>query len=99
MGLLPATLLSALESWPLVLSCLDSSGCPVPLPSAPPYLIFSQVVLFHEDQLVLEPLQFLRLTSKVLLVPSPHRILQEPVARVGVCHPPVTTWARKTGCC
>lgn len=61
------------------------------MPGAPaPYLILNQVVLLHEDQLALEPLQFPHLTSKVLLVSFPHGILQEPGARVRACHHPVT---------
>jgi hypothetical protein len=38
--------------------------------------------VLHEGQLVLEALQFLHLTGKVLLVPFPHGILQEPGAKV-----------------
>lgn len=87
MGLLPATLLNncACECTCPLLTCLDSSGCWEPLSTPPTYLILSQVVLFHEGQLVLERLQFPHLTSKVLLVPFPHGILQEPGAKVGVC--------------
>lgn len=54
------------------------------------YLVLSQVVMLHEGQLALEPLQFPHLTGKVLLVPFPHGILQEAGAKVEACHPPVT---------
>ena len=52
-----------------------------------PYLVLSEVVLLHEGQLVPEPLQFRHLMGKVLLVPFPHGIFQEPGAKAGVCHP------------
>lgn len=50
------------------------------LPPAGPslYLILNQEVLFHEGQLVLKPLQFDHLSGNILLVLSPHGILQEP---------------------
>lgn len=80
MGLLLATLTAhvshCLCSHALIVADVQGPGSPAP------YLTLSQVVLLHEGQLSFEPLQFPHLTGKVLLVPFPHGILQEPGAKV-----------------
>lgn len=88
MGLLLATLLTTHVSHCLWSHAWIAADARRPCSPAP-YLILSQVVLLHEGQLALEPLQFPHLTGKVLLVPFPHGILQEPGVKVEGCHPPV----------
>lgn len=51
-----------------------------------PYLIFSQVAVLQNGQLLLQGLQFPHFSGKVLLVLFPHGIFQEPGTKVGVWH-------------
>lgn len=51
----------------------------------PPYLIFNQVVILQNGQLLLQGPQFLHLLGKDLLIMFPHDILQEPGSKVRAC--------------